>query len=125
MSLVYLALLVASIGCMVLLDLRFRLFFRVAPARAAITLAAGLAFLLAWDLVGIGLGIFLHTPNTISTGILLAPHLPLEEVVFLAFLCYLSMVLWTGALRIRAARAARAARVSAADRPRPTEGAAP
>ena len=32
------------------------------------------------------------------TGIMLAPQLPLEEAFFLAFLCYQTMILFTGAL---------------------------
>ncbi|WP_127791975.1 lycopene cyclase domain-containing protein [Agromyces sp. LHK192] len=107
MTLLYLALLLASIGCMVLLDRRFTLFLWRAPRRAAATLAIGLAFLVCWDLAGIAMGIFLHTPNEITTGLMLAPHLPLEEVVFLLFLCYLSMVLYEGSLRVFAVRSSR------------------
>jgi len=114
MSVVYLGLLLAAIGCMVLLDVRFRLVFRapgVSPLRAAIVLVAGLVFFLAWDLAGIALGIFFRADNPVSTGIVLAPELPLEEVVFLTFLCYLTLVLYTAALRIVESRAsARAAR---------------
>jgi len=104
MNLLYLAALLVSIGCMVLLDRRFRLFFWRAPGRAAIVLAIGVVFFLAWDLAGIGLGIFFREVNTISTGVVLAPHLPIEEVVFLAFLTYLTMVLYTGCLALRAHR---------------------
>ena len=39
---------------MVVLDLRFRLFFAVAPVRAAVVMVLGVAFFLAWDLAGIG-----------------------------------------------------------------------
>lgn len=104
MNLVYLAALLVSIGCMVLLDRRFRLFFWRAPGRAAAVLAIGVAFFLAWDLAGIALGIFFREVNEISTGLLIAPHLPVEEVVFLTFLCYLTMVLYTGCLALRSHR---------------------
>lgn len=104
MSFVYLAALLVSIGSMVLLDRRFRLFFWRAPGRAAAVLAIGTAFFLVWDLAGIGLGIFFREVNTISTGVLLAPHLPVEEVVFLVFLCYLTMVLYSGCLALRSHR---------------------
>lgn len=120
MMFAYLGVLLAGIGCMVLLDLRFRLVFRapgVGPLRAAAVLAAGLVFFLAWDLAGIALGIFLRAENPVSTGILLAPELPLEEVVFLAFLCYLTLVLYAGALRVLAShRSARRARTALASR---------
>jgi lycopene cyclase domain-containing protein len=101
-NVLYLAFLLASIGCMVLLDARFRLFFWRDPIRAAIVLVVGTLFFLAWDLAGIGLGIFFRAQSEISTGILLAPELPVEEFFFLIFLCYLTMVLVTGATRLLA-----------------------
>jgi lycopene cyclase domain-containing protein len=110
MSFVYLAALLVSIGCMVLLDRRFRLFFWRAPGRAAAVLAIGVAFLLAWDVAGITLGIFFREVNSISTGWLVAPHLPVEEIVFLTFLGYLTMILYRGCLELRAHLANRRAR---------------
>lgn len=89
----YLAFLLLSLGCMVLLDQRLRLFFWHDARRAAVVLAAGLVFFLAWDLAGIGLGIFFRGHNK-TIGIELAPELPLEEPVFLLFLCYLVMNLF-------------------------------
>nr|WP_269436896.1 lycopene cyclase domain-containing protein [Arthrobacter gengyunqii] len=87
-------LLLASIGCMVLLDHRFRLFFFADARRAAWVTGIGLAFFLLWDLGGIGLDIFYRGETPIMLGIVLAPHLPVEEVFFLGFLCYLTMVLY-------------------------------
>ncbi|WP_395244758.1 lycopene cyclase domain-containing protein [Agromyces sp. MMS24-K17] len=106
MSLVYLALLVGSAGCLALVDHRFRLFLWRAPKRAAVVLAIGVAFFLVWDLVGIAFGVFVRGDNAISTGLLLAPHLPVEELVFLLFLSYVTMVLYTGALRLAERRRA-------------------
>jgi lycopene cyclase domain-containing protein len=97
---VYLLVLLAAIACMVLVDRRFRLVLWRAPRRAAAVLLIGLGFFLAWDLIGIALGIFARGTTSISTGILLAPELPLEELFFLAFLCYLTMVLVTGFRRV-------------------------
>jgi lycopene cyclase domain-containing protein len=96
MSILYLATLIVAIGCMVLIDHRFRLFFWRDASRATIVLAASLVFFLAWDFFGIGLGIFFRGETAIMTGVLLAPELPLEEPFFLTFLCYLTMVLITG-----------------------------
>ena len=103
MSLIYLGALLVSLAGMVVLDLRFRLFFAVAPVRAAIVLAAGIAFFLVWDLAGIGAGIFFRGNPGLLTGILIAPELPLEEVFFLALLCYLTMNVY-GWLRSAAER---------------------
>lgn len=92
MNLLYLAALLVALTGMVVLDLRFRLFFRAAPARAAIVMATGIAFFLVWDLAGIGAGVFFRGQHPgVLTGILLAPELPIEEVFFLALLCYTTM----------------------------------
>ncbi|WP_349897830.1 lycopene cyclase domain-containing protein [Parafrigoribacterium soli] len=105
MSVIYLASLTVVIGCMALIDHRYRLFFWRDARRASIVLVIGTAFFLAWDLFGIGLGFFFRGENAIMTGILLAPELPLEEPFFLAFLCYLTMVLITGVERVLSHRA--------------------
>jgi lycopene cyclase domain-containing protein len=89
----YLLFLLVSLGCMVLLDQRLRLFFWHDARRAAAVLAAGLVFFLAWDLAGIGLGIFFRGQNE-TIGIELGPELPLEEPIFLVFLSYLVMNLF-------------------------------
>lgn len=98
-SVLYLAALVLSIAAMLLVDRRFELFIFRDPRRAAVVLAAGLVFFLAWDLAGISLGVFLHGDGPYMTGVMLAPELPLEELFFLFFLCHLTMVLTLGAQR--------------------------
>lgn len=110
MGIVYLGTLILGIVCMLLLDHRFRLFFWRDPKAAAVVTAVGVLFLLAWDLAGIGLGIFLRGEGTIATGLLLAPELPIEEPVFLTFLVLCTMVLYTGARQILERKPARHAR---------------
>ena len=95
MGILYLAALLVSLGGMVVLDRRFRLFFFDRPGRATIVLVVGVAFFLVWDLLGIGLGIFFRGETAFMTGILLAPELPLEELFFLTLLCYLTMNVYT------------------------------
>lgn len=91
MALLYLlALLVALFG-MVMLDRRFVLFFWRDARRATVVLVVGIVFFLVWDLSGIGLGIFFRGETSFMTGVLVGPELPVEEVFFLALLCYLSM----------------------------------
>lgn len=108
MSIIYLLVLLVSIGCMMLLDHRFRLFFWRDARRAALVVLAGLVFFVLWDLFGIGLGIFYRGETEFMTGIVVAPELPLEELFFLAFLSYLTMVLITGAdVLFRARRSTR------------------
>jgi lycopene cyclase domain-containing protein len=108
----YLAGLLVAITCMALIDARWRLAFWRAPAAAAVTVAAGVAFFLAWDAAGILLGVFFRGRSGIVTGIELAPELPLEEPVFLAFLCYLTLVLVLGVERMLHARESRAGQAS-------------
>jgi lycopene cyclase domain-containing protein len=100
MSYAYLAVLLFSAAGVLLLDARHRLFCWRSPGRAAAVLAIGTAFFLAWDLAGIGLGVFFHGTGQYMTGLMLAPELPLEELVFLLFLCELTMVLVLGAQRV-------------------------
>ena len=94
MGFTYPGLLLVSIGCMVALDSRFRLFFFADARRASVVMAVGVVFFLLWDLGGIGLDIFHRGETDIMLGLVLAPHLPVEEVFFLAFLCYVTMVLF-------------------------------
>lgn len=98
MGVVYLGGLLISLGCLSLLDYRYRLFFWWQPRRAALTLLAGLALFLVWDALGIGLGIFLRGDSPFLTGIDLAPHFPVEEIFFLTLLCYCAMLAF-GAVR--------------------------
>lgn len=96
----YLGLLLALCGCMLLLDRRFRLFFWFDPVAATVVTAVGVTLLLVWDLVGIAHGVFLRGDSPIATGIVLAPELPIEEPVFLLFLVLCTMNLFTGAYRV-------------------------
>ena len=103
----YLLALVVSFGGILALDARFRLALWAAPRAAGLALALGTAFLLAWDAVGIATGVFVRGDSPLLLGIDLAPHLPLEEPVFLAFLCELALVVHAAVLRLGARRAAR------------------
>lgn len=87
----YLAALAIALTGMVLLDRRFGLFFWRDARRAGIVLPIGVAFFLLWDAFGIGLGIFFRGQTAFMTGALIAPELPIEELGFLALLCYLTM----------------------------------
>jgi len=96
MSLVYAVALLLSGACLVLLDLRFGLVLRRRPVASAIALVAGLAFFVAWDAAGIALGVFRHVDSRWASGVLLAPEFPVEELLFLLFLGYLTLILLSG-----------------------------
>ena len=97
----YLAAILVSAAGVFALDVRFSLAARVAPARTLLAVAIGTGFFVVWDAVGIAAGVFVKGDSPLLLGVNLAPHLPLEEPFFLAFLCYLSLVLFAAALRIR------------------------
>jgi lycopene cyclase domain-containing protein len=92
----YLAAVLGSTFCIGVLDHRWRVFLFGRPSRpvwAGGVIAAGVAFFLTWDLVAIGLDIYGRGKSSAMTGVQLARDLPLEELFFIVFLCYLTMVL--------------------------------
>ena len=54
---------------------------------------AGVVVFLAWDLVAVGLGFYRRGEAGVMTGVHVAPGIPLEEVFFILFLCYVTLVL--------------------------------
>lgn len=107
MSAVYAVALLISTACLVLLDLRYRLVFRRRPVAGAVALSIGLLFFLGWDAAGIAAGVFRHVDSHWATGVLLAPEFPVEELLFLVFLSYLTLVLLSGWRRWREREEAR------------------
>ena len=96
MGVLYLLGLLVALTGMVVLDRRFRLFFWRDAVRAVVILPVGIAFFLVWDLFGIGLHIFFRGETSFMTGLQVARELPVEELFFLALLCYLTMNLVAG-----------------------------
>ncbi len=94
MSGLYLIVLLVAIGCMLLVDYRWKLFFfdDVRPALATTVLLV--LFFLAWDVVGIESGIFFIGDNDLMTGLEILPELPIEEPVFLVLLVQSAMNFW-------------------------------
>lgn len=95
----YLAAILVSTAGVAALDARFRLAAWRHPARTLVAVMIGTVFFLAWDAAGIALGVFVKGDSPALLGIDLAPHLPLEEPFFLAFLCYLALVVAGGVNR--------------------------
>ncbi|MDN4160273.1 lycopene cyclase domain-containing protein [Nocardioides abyssi] len=95
MSVLYLLSTIVPTVCMGLVDRRWRLFlFRPGVAvRALVVVAVGTVVFLVWDLIAIGTDMYHRGESDAMTGIELAPELPLEELFFIVFLCYLTMVL--------------------------------
>ncbi len=91
---IYLGAILFSLVGMMLIDGKYSLALRVAPVRTVAAVLIGTAFFLAWDLVGIVTGVFVKGESPLFVGVMLAPHLPLEELFFLVFLSYLTVVLF-------------------------------
>lgn len=109
-ALAYLLTLLAVIGCMALLDHRFGLVFWADARRGLLTIALGTVVFLLWDVAAIAAGFYHKGDSSAMTGIMFGPELPLEELVFIVFLCYLTLVvhgLMTLLLRRRREPAAR------------------
>lgn len=99
MNVLYLVGLLVGLAGMVVLDVRYSLFFRAAPWRAVVVMLVGVAFFLVWDSAGVGLHIFFEGNASLLLGIQLAPEIPLEELFFVLLLCYLTMNLYGGLSR--------------------------
>lgn len=96
----YIAAILLSAAGVAALDWRFRLAAFRAPWRTLAVVGIGTAFFVIWDLAGITAGVFIMGDSPAYLGLLLAPHLPIEELLFLAFLCYLTLVVWAGVERL-------------------------
>lgn len=104
---IYLGILLGLLGCMALLDAKWKLFVFRRPLRGLMVLVLGTGFFVLWDVLAIGQGIFLHKPSELMTGIMVGEQFPLEEVFFLVFLCYCAMIAVTGAQALIQFRARR------------------
>jgi lycopene cyclase domain-containing protein len=93
MSWAYLATLLLGLGCMLLVDRRWDLVLWADARRALVVVGAGVVLFLGWDLAALELGLYRRGGSTAMTGVEVAPDLPLEEIFFIVFLCYLTLVL--------------------------------
>lgn len=86
------------------IDARYRLALFCDTRRALLAVLLTAAVMLAFDLAAIATGNFRLGASPWMTGIEVLPHLPIEELAFLLFLAYVSIVAFTGAERLLAAR---------------------
>ena len=92
MSWVYLvALLLSSLG-VAAIDARWRLALFADARRAIVSVVVAALVLLLVDLGGIASGNFRLGDSQWMTGFEVLPHLPIEELVFIVFLAYVSLV---------------------------------
>lgn len=108
----YAAALLGALACTALLDARFGLVLWRDPRRSLVVLAVGVVFFLLWDVVAIAQGFYHRGESEAMTGLMLAPELPAEELVFITFLCYITLVVHglVGMVSARTGRAREAVR---------------
>lgn len=98
--------LLASWAGVLALDLRWRLAFAHRSARGRrvcfAVAAIGTAFFLVWDLMAIDAGFYGRGDSPALLGVWVVDHLPLEEVVFVAFLCHVTLVVAAAVGRLQA-----------------------
>lgn len=93
MQWMYLLSLVVVIGCLLLVDYRYRLAFFHDWRRTSITLTVGVIIFSIWDIIGIKLGIFFSGQSSYMSGLYLLPEYPLEELFFLFLLCFCTLLI--------------------------------
>ena len=92
MSWLYLVSIMGSMLCMGLVDQRWKLFLFDRPRVALSAVLVGFVLFLAWDLVAIEIGVYSKGESPVMSGVDVAEELPLEELFFITFLCYITGV---------------------------------
>lgn len=94
MSYLYFLFLLTSLGCLLYADHTKKLAFFSEPRRSSLTVAASVLFFLMWDISGVALGIFATNPSYVSGIYLVTPNLPVEELLFLTLISYVTLLIW-------------------------------
>jgi lycopene cyclase domain-containing protein len=100
----YLAILIVSLVGLYLLDRTHKLAFTVDAKRSFLSMVPAYVLFLIWDIAGIAGGIFFRGENTLLTGIEVFPEFPIEELFFLALLCYSTLIVFTWVQKTLTAR---------------------
>ena len=91
--------LLLSISGLLVLDWRYTLAFFHDRRRSLLTVLSAMGLFVIWDLLGIWLNIFFDGTSPYTLGVFLAPNLPVEELLFLFLLCYITLLLYRGVKR--------------------------
>ena len=87
------ALLVSFVG-MIVVDKRFALAYFYDRRATLLSVIVGVAVFILWDIIGIVRGIFFSGQSPYMSGIYLGPEFPIEEIIFLTFLCYFTLIMY-------------------------------
>ena len=88
-----------SFAGMAVLDWRYRLAYWHDARRTVQTVLIMTIVFIVWDSCGISLGIFYSGHSPYMSGICLFPEFPLEELLFLLFLSYFSLVVYRAGVK--------------------------
>lgn len=94
MHFLYLGALLFSFAGMITLDWRHKLALFYDIRRTLLTVGVGVTVFILWDIFGIALGIFFSGQSQYMSGLYLGPEFPVEELLFLTFLCYFTLVMY-------------------------------
>jgi lycopene cyclase domain-containing protein len=100
----YLAIVLISLLGLYLLDRTHRLAFTVDAKRSFWSMVPAFVVFVIWDIAGIANGIFFRGENTLLTGIQILPEFPIEELLFLALLCYSTLIAFRWITKILVAK---------------------
>jgi lycopene cyclase domain-containing protein len=92
--------LLVSITGLATLDRRFQLAFWNNRKKAMNVMVLSVIFFVAWDLLGIALGIFFHGESNYTLPIRIVPEFPVEELLFLFVLNYSALLLYLGGTKL-------------------------
>ncbi|HMS31627.1 MAG TPA: lycopene cyclase domain-containing protein [Candidatus Saccharibacteria bacterium] len=96
----YIFALLVSITGLATLDRRFQLAFWNNRKKAMNVMVLSVIFFVAWDLLGIALGIFFHGESNYTLPIRIVPEFPVEELLFLFVLNYSALLLYLGGTKL-------------------------
>lgn len=94
MNWLYLSALIISFSGMAVIDRRYSLAFFEDSRRTFLTVLFSVGVFVVWDIVGIALGIFYSGNAPYMLRLYLGPEFPIEELVFLVFLTYFTLVVY-------------------------------
>ena len=94
MQWLYLVALLAILGCLTLIDYRYKLAFFHNAKRAGLTIGIAVWLFIVWDIFGIKFGIFLKGNSPYALPFEVIPHFPIEEIFFLGVLTYSALIIY-------------------------------
>lgn len=90
----YLISILFSMAGMVIVDKKYKLAWFYNSKKTLVTILAGVVIFILWDIIGISMGIFFSGQSKYMSGLYLGPEFPVEELLFLTFLCYFTLIVY-------------------------------